>query len=459
MDDDITVGAYYEKVLSCAGFHSTFVQSLTELEEQIRAYSFDVALLDLNLGDEDGFDGLDFILKNAPFTKTYVLTNHGSIPKVVEAMRRGAHGFFEKEQDSQQLVEELTSAVEPTEQKELSGADLSDIGLIGQSPAIQKVIKKIERLKDVDSLVLLLGESGTGKEVFARAIHRLSRRANKRFDAINCGAIPESLLESELFGHKRGSFTDAKTDRKGIFELCTEGTLLLDEIGDMPLSLQTKLLRVLQEREVTPVGSSTSVKIGTRVIAATHRNILQEVEEKRFREDLYFRLSIIVLHIPPLRERREDIPLLVEHFLNMYNRRFDRTVRMLNGFALNRMVSYDWPGNIRELQNSIERAVVLASGDEIEIDDVFLHLQGKNHGTSILQGESNINGVSEELLSLPLGDAKQHFEKIYLEHHLGKNRGQVAAVAKQAGRYRADIYRMLTRYGIDHAQYFNQPIN
>ena len=443
LDDDPTIGALYKKILGRNEFQCELAFSIGDMQRQLTSLSYDFVLLDLHLGHEQGFDALTFILKHAPFTKVYILTAHGTVASAVEAMNRGASGYFEKGADIQLLVQELnqqTSILIP------SVSSLADIGLIGESPAIQDLAVKIERLKDVDSMILILGESGTGKELVARAIHGTSSRSKQRFNAINCGAIPEALLESELFGHKRGSFTDAKTDRKGIFELCSQGTLLLDEIGDMPLPLQVKLLRVLQEREITPVGASESIKISTRVIAATHRDILTEARAKRFREDLYYRLSIVVLQVPPLRHRLEDIPILVEHFLAIFNRRFQREVRSPSPSVMSRLMAYDWPGNVRELQNSLERSVVLSSNGEIDLKDVFAHL----YQDVQLRQPSNqeLEKTYEEFFDLNLTEAKQAFERSYLKHQLKNCNGQVIDIAERSGRYRADIYRLINRYGL-----------
>jgi DNA-binding NtrC family response regulator len=347
------------------------------------------------------------------------------------------------------LIPDLTDLHQVYPPAKLGGPEL---GLIGQSFAIQEVRDAIDRLKQVDSMVLLLGESGTGKEVVARAIHKSSDRANQRFDAINCGAIPEALLESELFGHKRGAFTDAKADRKGIFELCTNGTLLLDEIGDMPLMLQMKLLRVLQEWEVTPVGSSVPVKIKTRVISATHHDLKSEAHAKQFREDLYYRLSIVMIHLPPLRERLEDVPVLSAHFLDGLKKRFNREVRPLSPSVLNRMLKHHWPGNVRELQNALERAVVMSRNGELDSKDIFAHLCPVVK-ESVPEPERN--AFDSSLYHWPLTEAKLEFERNYLKFHLTTSRGQIPEVADKSGRYKADVYRLLSRHGIDQTCFRN----
>jgi DNA-binding NtrC family response regulator len=296
--------------------------------------------------------------------------------------------------------------------------------------------------------VLILGESGTGKELVARAIHESSSRSDKPFMAINCGAIPEQLLESELFGHRRGSFTDAKSDRKGIFEVCSDGTLLLDEIGDMPLPLQTKLLRVLQERQITPIGATSPMPIRTRVIAATHRDIASEAKMRRFREDLYYRLSVVVVRLPPLRERRDDIPILTEHFLDEFNRRFDRQIRPPNASTMMQLISYDWPGNVRELQNAIERAVVLSSGDELQLDHTFSPTDSPTDNIDGAKKLTETSELSSTLYTLTLSEAKQQFERTYLRQLLQRSRGNISEAARISGRYRADIYRLMNRYNL-----------
>lgn len=324
--------------------------------------------------------------------------------------------------------------------------DFHPCGLIGKSPALNKVLETIKLVKDVNSTVLILGESGTGKELVAKAIHKNSNRMANRFEAINCGAIPENLLESELFGYKKGAFTDAKSDRKGIFETCNHGTLLLDEIGDMPYSLQTKLLRVLQEKQITPVGSSKAIDIDTRLVAATHQDIHEAVKGKKFREDLFFRLSVVVIQVPPLRERKEDIPMLIEYFLQQYAERFSKYMNMPPQSVLNTIINYQWPGNIRELQNSIERGVLLSQNHELKIEDMFQHLD--NHRGY----ETHEESIFHQAFNLPLTAAKQFFEKQYVENLLRQHRGNISEVARKSGRYRADIYRLMERYGFcqDH---------
>ena len=449
VDDDENITRLYDNILTNAGFIVDVSHDLKRMKDFMAQFYYDAVLLDLQLGQEDGLNGLPFVLKVTPSTKIFILTANGSIERAVDCMRKGATGFLTKGTEPARIIEEITTHLKPQQLKHdiLSSGALEKIGLVGESEAIKETIAMIDKIRNVDSTVLILGESGTGKEVVARAIHQTSARAAERFNAINCGAIPEQLLESELFGHKRGAFTDAKTDRKGIFEVCSQGTLLLDEIGDMPIALQSKLLRVLQERQITPVGSTTTLSINTRVIAATHRDILDEAKSKRFREDLYYRLSVVVIRIPPLRHRQEDIPILTGFFLQQFNQRFEKAVRAPSNPLMARMVAYDWPGNVRELQNAIERAVVLSSNDELNAEDMFQHLNLRS------MPQTTDDGLNSAVFALPLTDAKQCFEKAYLENLLKISIGNISEAARISGRYRADIYRMMNRYGFDKSQF------
>lgn len=460
VDDDTEQAQFYAALLGQKQFDVSVAHNMNGLKRAINSETFHAILLDLQLGSEDGLEGIEIVLSQSPATKVFILSAHGSIDRAVEAMRKGASGFFEKGCGVDHIASELSKslALDTIDTPSSMGIELGKMGLIGESEALRQVVEKIQRLAAVDSTVLILGESGTGKEVIARTIHRTSKRAKHRFSAINCGAIPETLLESELFGHKRGAFTDAKADRKGIFEMSSSGSLLLDEIGDMPLSLQTKLLRVLQEREITPVGSTQSIKIDTRIIAATHRNIREEAEEKRFREDLYYRLSIIVINIPALRQRAEDIPLLVNHFLSIFNERFSRNVQMPTPSEMNRLMAYAWPGNIRELQNALERAVVMSVNDRLDLDDIFAAVPRSQRAPARIEGASAVKPTAidfgeSDLFSLPLTEAKSTFEKHYLEYLVRENNGNIHLLAEKSGRYRADIYRLLNRHGIDHSNY------
>lgn len=445
VDDDADMLAVLQSTLEFDGFRVETCQSLDHMKEKIRRFSFDAILLDLRLGDELSVEALPYLVREAPFAIVIVMSAFGSIELAVEAMGKGAASFIAKSGDPGKIVDELKQRIE---HRAAAPASVPQIAseLIGQSAVMRDVVNQIIRFKDTDATVLITGESGTGKEIAARAIHGLSPRAGGNFAALNCAAIPENLLESELFGHKRGAFTDAKTDRKGIFETCTDGTLLLDEIGEMPLSLQAKLLRVLQEKEVTPVGATRAVKIGTRVLAATNRDLDDEVARGRFREDLFFRLNVLSLYMPPLRERQGDIKLLADAFIAKFNERYGRQVEPVGRDVLLRLEAYGWPGNIRELQNAIERAVVLAQGPLLQLEDV---LQRKLRKKNAPQGASGAPGSAEDAFNLSYSEAKEGFEKAFLLRILAVARGSIAEAARISGRYRSDIYRLLERYKVD----------
>jgi DNA-binding NtrC family response regulator len=330
---------------------------------------FDAVLTDLRMPRKSGLDLLKVVRGRDPEALVLVLTAFGDAAAAGEAIRAGAYDFISKPYDIETLRETLDRALvrRRLARRRSASVDLAartdepeGLALVGHSPAIIEVMKTLARVAPSQASVLVLGETGTGKELVARTIHRFSERSTRRFVAVNCSALAEGLLESELFGHVRGAFTGAAVARPGLFREADKGTLFLDEIGDISPALQARLLRALQEHEIVPVGSETTVKIDVRVIAATHRDLTELVRQGRFREDLYYRLDVVTLRLPPLRERRQDIPLLVDHFLRTLSSRHGRGPVALDPEALRRLLAYDWPGNIRELQNVLERALLLA---------------------------------------------------------------------------------------------------
>jgi DNA-binding NtrC family response regulator len=340
-------------------------EAISKLDEE---GPFDAVLTDLRMPRKSGLDLLRVVRGRDPEALVLVLTAFGDAAAAGEAIRAGAYDFISKPYDIETLRETLDRALgrRRLARRRPANADLvpaeepEGLALVGHSPAIIEVMKTLARVAPSQASVLVFGETGTGKELVARTIHRYSERASRRFVAVNCSALAEGLLESELFGHVRGAFTGAAVSRPGLFREADKGTLFLDEIGDISPALQARLLRALQEHEIVPVGSETTVKIDVRVIAATHRDLLELVRQGRFREDLYYRLDVVTLRLPPLRERRQDIPLLVDHFLRTLSSRHGRGPVALDPEALRRLLGYDWPGNIRELQNVLERALLLA---------------------------------------------------------------------------------------------------
>jgi two-component system response regulator AtoC len=352
--------------------------ALIELEQQ----PFDIIITDLRMPGRTGLELVDEVRRRRLDTTVVVMTAYGSKEVAIEAMKRGAYDYLSKPFEADEVVLLLRKAEERerlfrenvTLRKQLrSGGQEPEAGLgemVAKSGRMTELFRTIRKIAEFKTTVLVGGESGTGKELVARAIHRLSPRGEGAFIAVNCGAIPATLLESELFGHRKGAFTDATRDRKGLFEEATGGTLFLDEIGELPLGLQVKLLRVLQEEEIRRLGDTQDVKVDVRVVAATARDLAEEVKHGGFREDLYYRLNVLSIQLPPLRERREDIPLLVTHFVNRMNARMGLAVTGASAEAMRLLIESEWPGNVRELENTIERAMVLTEGTQIDVDSL-----------------------------------------------------------------------------------------
>ncbi|HSK74520.1 MAG TPA: sigma-54 dependent transcriptional regulator [Pyrinomonadaceae bacterium] len=335
-----------------------------------------VTLTDIKMAGMDGLELLDQIKTIDADALVIIMTAYSSVDSAIAALRKGAYDYITKPFVNEDLLQTVKNAIRQRElftenrvlRRELN-KHYSFSEIIGTSDRLQDVFRLVEKVADTNISILIQGESGTGKELIARALHHNSSRSSKPFLAVNCGALPETLLESELFGHTKGAFTDAKTDKKGLFRSAEGGTIFLDEIGEMPLSLQVKLLRALQEHEVTPIGSSLPVKLDARIIAATNKNLEKEVEENRFREDLFYRLNVVEINLPPLRERREDIPLLAKHFASKAARAQKASEKPIAKEAMAAMVNYNWQGNVRELENAIERAFIL-SGAEIDLESL-----------------------------------------------------------------------------------------
>ena len=444
VEDDKDMRALLRNLLEHDGFICKEASNSKEASSLMMQFSFDAVLLDLNLGLENGLEIIPELARTSPFTKIIVMTAFGSVDLAVDAMERGATTFITKSDDPSKISEELKKRLNANPLITSSeGEDniTTKLGLVGKSKAMTTLFDQVQQIKNVDTTVLLLGESGTGKELIARALHHLSYRSGQPFEALNCGAIPDNLLESELFGHTKGAFTDARTDKKGVFEICSQGTLFLDEIGEMPLPLQVKLLRVLQEKEIKPLGGIRTQKINTRVVCATNKDLEREVKKGRFREDLYFRLTVFPVHLPPLRKRLEDIPYLIEYFIKKYNDQYKRNVKLPTKEVMSRLLGHTWPGNIRQLQNAIERAVVLSKDDNIHLDCMFV----KN---PMAEEENDFEG-SALLDTLIYAEAKESFELEFLRKILATARGNISEAARISKRFRSDIYRLIEKHKID----------
>jgi two-component system response regulator GlrR len=390
----------------------------------------DVVVTDLKMEGMDGLALFDAIQATVPGLPVIILTAHGTIPDAVAATQRGVFGFVPKPFDGKALIEQVERArkLSTASEEPSDGAWRSEI--VTASPAMEEVLRRAKLVAASDAPILIRGPSGAGKELVARAIHAASRRAGKPFVAVNCAAIPGELLESELFGHRKGAFTGATYDHKGLFQGADAGTIFLDEIGDMPVSLQAKLLRVLQERAVRPVGAMQPVTVDVRVLSATHRNLEERVASGEFREDLYYRLNVVALVIPPLSDRREDIVPLASYFLRRTASRYGKELKAFAPDALELLVAAPWPGNVRQLENVVEQAVALAS-------------------TPILPAALVQEALASEPATLtPLDEAKRAFERDYLVRLLKITAGSVTQAARLAHRNRTEFYKLLERHGL-----------
>jgi two-component system response regulator PilR (NtrC family) len=379
VDDELSMRELLEIVLQNDGYEVDTADDVAQACGKLEAQSYDVVLTDLYMGqDRDaGMRLLSWLEENAPGTPAIMMTAHGSVETAIEAMKRGAADYIMKpfKNDEIRLLIERAIAQRNLLRENIAlrkeQARQGDIdNMIGKSPAFQKVMKMIRRVAALPSTVAVHGESGAGKELVARALHNLSNRADKPFVAINCGGIPENLLESELFGHKKGAFTGATDDKEGLFVVANGGTIFLDEIGEMPLMLQVKLLRVLDNNTVTPVGSTTDIKVDVRLVSATNRDLEKMAEEGTFRSDLFYRLNVIPIQVPPLRERKDDIPLLCQHFVQQHAANMGCENLEISAEAQQALNRYSWPGNVRELGNVMERALALCVDNQIGLDDL-----------------------------------------------------------------------------------------
>ena len=442
VDDDRSMCELMQAALEKRGHEVESCTGGAEALELISDHDFSAVVTDLNLDKMSGLEICKFVTENRPDVPVLVVTAFGDMSSAIAAIRAGAYDFLNKPLEMEALNHAVDRAIQHRRLREAVKRLTEEVGhartsgdLVGKSPAMRKVYELIQRVSDTDSSVLLTGESGTGKELVARALHSQSDRANRPFIAINCAAVPANLLESELFGHVRGAFTDAKTSRKGLFERAHGGTVLLDEIGEMPMAMQPTLLRVLQERRLRPVGGSTEISFDTRILAATNRDLESDVEEGRFREDLFYRLNVVEIHVPPLRTRGSDILQLAQHFVDVLSKRMGKPVEGITAEAAKKLLDYDWPGNVRELENAIERAVTLTRFDRITVEDLPERISAYK--------STRINPIdvdAEQVLPL------QELEQRYIERVLKVVGGNKTRAARLLGLDRRTLYRKLERY-------------
>ncbi|HDS9490055.1 TPA: two-component system response regulator GlrR [Klebsiella pneumoniae subsp. pneumoniae] len=428
VDDDPGLLKLLGMRLISEGYSVVTAESGPEALRVLGREKVDLVISDLRMDEMDGLQLFSEIQKGHPGMPVIILTAHGSIPDAVAATQQGVFSFLTKPVDKDALYKAIDEALE---QRSPATDEAWRQAIVTRSPLMLRLLEQAGMVAQSDVSVLINGQSGTGKEIVAQAIHNASPRHDKPFVAINCGALPEQLLESELFGHARGAFTGAVSNREGLFQAAEGGTLFLDEIGDMPVALQVKLLRVLQERKVRPLGSNRDIEINVRIISATHRDLLKAMARGEFREDLFYRLNVVNLKIPPLSERTEDIPLLANHLLRQSADRHKPFVRAFSSDAMKRLMAAKWPGNVRQLVNVIEQCVALTSSPVIGDALVEQALEGEN-------------------TALPtFVEARNQFELNYLRKLLQITKGNVTHAARMAGRNRTEFYKLLSRHELD----------
>lgn len=447
VDDDPAVLKILKMRLEVESYSVTDVTNSPDALKLVKSQDIDLSIIDYQLGNDNGIDLMESFKQISPEMPVIILTAYGTIKKAVEAIQKGADSYLTKPFDGEELVHHVKNCLEKNrlteEIKDLRGMLYKKFGfehIIAKDENMISVLKSVVQAAKIDSNILLQGESGTGKELMAKSIHVSSGRKDAPFVAINCAAIPESLFESELFGSKKGAYTGADKDKKGFLEKARNGTFFFDEISEIPISIQAKLLRVLQENEFYPLGGNEKIDFKARIIAATNKNLANEVTDGNFREDLYYRIRVIPLNLPPLRDRRACIPILAHHFLNQFKDEMDKNVSQFSPEAMKKLCQAQWPGNIRELKNVVEYCVAMAPSPIIPEDLIMLD---SDNSTDQLK---------------PFKEAKREFEKKYIVQLLTLTKGNVSQAAKLAGKYRADFYDQMKKYGLD-AKNFRQDVH
>lgn len=453
VDDEASIRRTLREILEYEDYAVEEAEDGAQALEALRTSSYDLVVLDVKMPEPDGMDVLEIMADEMPEIPVVMISGHGTIETAVEATKLGAFDFIEKPPDLNRLLVTVRNALDRGEletenrrmRQTLSEQQEGDLTpIVGESAAIEEIKNTIERVAPTEARVLIMGENGTGKELVAKWIHHHSARADGPLVEVNCAAIPSELIESELFGHEKGAFTGATQQRIGKFELADGGTLFLDEIGDMSLSAQAKVLRVLQENKIERVGGDRSIDVDVRVLAATNKDLMTEIEEGTFREDLYHRIGVILIDVPPLRERREDVPVITSYFADRLARRNGLAPKTFTDEALQRLKRYDWRGNVRELNNVIERLLILSRGDAIDADDVERYIgpggQANGPGLALIHEYNDFTA------------ARDQFEKIFIEKKLDEHDWNVSQTAKTIGIQRSHLYNKLNKYGIEREE-------
>jgi len=443
VDDEEPIRSILRQLFEYEGHEVDEAGSAAEALTLLQEGPADVAFLDVKMPGQDGIELLETLRRDRPDLQVVMISGHGTIDTAVEATRKGAFDFLEKPLDSDRLLLTLRNALEVKGLAQSVAVLRSQVesrhAIVGSSFQIRQVLDRVERVGPTDSRVLITGENGTGKELVARALHAISPRKDCAFVEVNCAAIPGELIESELFGHMKGSFTGAVQDRPGKFEQADRGTLFLDEIGDMALAAQAKVLRALEEGKVTRVGGQKPKGVDVRVIAATNKELDQEIGEGRFREDLFYRLNVVPIHLPPLRERRDDIPMLIQYFVDQMSRRDGLPARTFSAEAVARLQALEWPGNVRELRNTVERLLILAPDDGVSADDV---------GALVGQGAGGDALGAELLRASTFAEFRERAERAFLLQKLREHDWNVSETARALEMPRSNVYKKIDKYGL-----------
>jgi two-component system response regulator PilR (NtrC family) len=447
VDDELSMREFLEFLLSKSGYSVTCAENGAEAINLIEKRPFDLVLTDIRLGDLTGLDVLRAAKKKNRFLPVILISAYATTETAVEAMNDGAYDYVPKPFDNNELRETILRALDlrngDDEKKKLEDETRDNLhfgSIIGSSPAMKKIYSLVEQVGKTKTNILITGESGTGKELIAKSIHNISPRRGNPFVALNCGGIPENLIESELFGHKKGSFTGATGDKKGLFEEAHSGTIFLDEIGELPVLLQVKLLRAVQERKIRPVGGNKDSEVDIRIICATNKNLEEEVIEGRFREDLFYRLNVIELKVPPLRERKSDIKLLAQFFLDKYSREMGKDITKISSYAVEMLTKYDFPGNVRELENLIERSVALSTTNIILPESLSMATYKRRWIEGIPGKRFDINDVEN---GVQLDDILASIEVAYINKALEITEGKKNKAADLLGiTFRSFRYRL-----------------
>ncbi|MEM5947271.1 sigma-54 dependent transcriptional regulator [Spirochaetia bacterium 38H-sp] len=447
IDDEENIRLTMEAILEDEGYTVISAEDGLEGLKILEKYDIDIVFLDLWLPHKGGMEILPEIKERFPHTEVIVISGHGNIDTAVKAVKTGAYDFLEKPLSMERITTVTRNVLQlnslKRENSRLKNKLVQEDLMIGSSPAIQQVKEKIIQSASSDARIMILGENGTGKELVAKEIHKMSNRADMPFVEVNCAAIPDTLLESELFGHEKGAFTGAHNSRKGKFEMAHRGTLFLDEIGDMSLASQAKVLRAIQDLQFSRVGGEHLINVDVRIISATNKNLEEEVKKGNFREDLFFRLNVIPITVPPLRERIDDIPLLTKYFIEKFTTDSNQA-KSITEEAIKTLQDYHWPGNVRELKNTIERICVLVDKNEIEKEDI-LEFIGKSQPST----ENKTSEYLDRLLELSLNEAKDKFEKTMIEIKLKENHYNISKTAASLGIYSSNLHAKIKKYNIE----------